>query len=409
MPLTTPGVLVARQPIYDSRLQVVAYEILYRSAEQRDRALIVDGDTATAKVAVNAILDIGLDVLVGPGQAFINVTRSVMLQDLYDFLPPGRVVLELLEDIEPDPEVLAAIARAKARGFSIALDDFAGETHKSALIERADYVKLDLPRIAPGELARIVDGLRRPRLSLLAEKVETHEVFETCKRAGFDLFQGYFFARPQLMHGRRLPADRMALMQLLARVQDERADIDEIERLVAANVGLSYKLLRYVNSALLGVSRRIESIRHAVLMLGLERVRTCVMMLVLAGLDDKPHELVVTALVRARHCQLLAALEGRDSTHKYFTVGLLSVLDAFMDRPLDELVAELHFTPEIEAALLRHEGPLGEALEAAIACERADWPKVLATSVAPELVGTAYVRALDWTAETDAALTGTAT
>lgn len=402
------AVLVARQPIYDARVQLVAYEVLYRSGEQLDRAVIVDGDTATAKVSVNAILDIGLDVLVGRGKAYINVTRSVMLQSLYDFLPPGRVVLELLEDIEPEPAILASIERAKARGYSIALDDFVGETHKTALIELADVVKFDVPRIASGKLQHLVRHLARPGLSLLAEKVETHEVFEECKRLGFDLFQGYFFARPQLMHGRRLPADRLSLMRLLARIQDEAADIEEIEQLVATNIGLSYKLLRYVNSALLGVSRRIESIRHAVLMLGLERVRTCVMMLVLAGLDDKPHELVVTALVRARYCQALAELQGREAPHKYFTVGLLSVLDAFMDRPLDELVAELHFTPEIEAALLRRTGPLGEALEVAIACERADWDKLLASGVDVDALRTAYVDALAWTAETDAVIAGDA-
>jgi EAL and modified HD-GYP domain-containing signal transduction protein len=239
---------------------------------------------------------------------------------------------------------------------------------------------------------------------LLAEKVETHATFERCRELGFDLFQGYFFAQPQLVRSQRMPADRVALMRLLTRVQDPAADIEEIEQLVASNVTLSYKLLRYVNSALLGVSMHIESIHHAIVMLGLERVRTCASMLLLAGVEDKPHELIVTALVRARYCQLLAMLRPRESAHQYFTVGLLSVLDAFMDRPMQELLGELHIAPELEAALLRRQGPLGEVLDAAIACERADWPRLMSAGFEMDALRAAYVQALAWVAETDSAI-----
>jgi EAL and modified HD-GYP domain-containing signal transduction protein len=258
------------------------------------------------------------------------------------------------------------------------------------------------------DIERHVRRLARPGLQLLAEKVETHEVFERCKRAGYDLFQGYFFERPQLMRGRRAPGDRMFLLRLLARVQDPDVELEEIEQLVGTNLGVSYKLLRYVNSAVIGAAQEIESIRHAMAMLGLERVRMCVVMLVLAGLDDKPHALIITALVRARYCELLATVHQRERAQSYFTVGLLSVLDAFMDRPMDDLVAELSVTPELAAALLRHEGPMGVTLDTAIACERADWPRLVASGFHADELRTSYLQALVWASETDSALTGAA-
>jgi EAL and modified HD-GYP domain-containing signal transduction protein len=401
--MSTIPVFLARQPILDRKVQVVGYEILYRTAGF-DSAVFQDGDAATASVAVNSTLDLGLERLVGERRAWINVTRSVLTQRLYRFLPSERVVLELLEDVDPDPAVIAALEDAKARGYSLALDDFVLGERDPRLVGLADVIKVDLPRVGEEGIERHAEALKRGRARLLAEKVESHEVFERCQRAGFDLFQGYFFARPQTFRGRRAPADRGVLMQLLARIQDPTADVDDIERLIAANVGLSFKLLRYVNSAAFGVSRQVESVRHAVMMLGMERVRTCVMMLLLAGLDDKPHELVVTALVRARYCEHLAAISGERDASKPFTVGLLSVLDAFLDRPMESLLREVALAPDLEAALLRREGHLGRVLDAAIACERADWDKLAACGFDADTLRRAYVQSIGMAAQDDVAL-----
>ena len=330
------------------------------------------------------------------------------MQRIYEFLPAGRVVLEVLEDIAPDPTVLAALTRARAQGYRIALDDYVYSERSAPFLAHADILKVDIPRLSGDEIEQHVKRLARPGLQMLAEKIETHEMFERCKKAGYGVFQGYFFERPQLMHGRRAPGDRLLLLRILARVQDPDVELDEIEHLVGTNLSVTYKLLRYVNSAVVGAADEIDSIRHAIAMLGLERVRMCVVMLVLAGFDDKPHELILTALVRARYCELLAAAQKRERVHSYFTVGLLSVLDAFMDRPMDDLVHELSISPELEAALLRREGPMGATLDAAIACERADWPRVVATGIDVDALRTSYLQALSWAGATDSALSGAA-
>lgn len=401
------AVLVARQPIYDASVAVAGYEVLYRATADGP-ANVVDGDSATANVLVHALLDIGLDPLVGKHRAWVNCTRNVLVDKLYEFLPAERVVLEVLEDVDADAESIGAVKLAKQRGYRIAVDDFVLGGRTAPFVEYADVVKVDLPRLRGKALEQHVRELSRPGLSLLAEKVETHDEFERCRRAGYSLFQGFFIARPQLMRGKRSPGDRLLMLRLLARIQDPDVELEEIEEMVRTNVGLSYRLLRYVNSALFTTAQKIESIRHAMAMLGLERVRMCVIMLVLTGLDDKPHELVMTALVRARYCQLLATAQMRHRGHAYFTVGLLSVLDAFMDRPMDELVAQLSITPELEAALLRREGPMGELLDAAIACERADWQRLAATGFDPQTLQNSYLQAIRWAGETDAALSGVA-
>jgi EAL and modified HD-GYP domain-containing signal transduction protein len=401
--VNTHAVLVARQPIYDAHVNVVGYEVLYRSTDA-NFATFKNGDAATANVSVHALLDIGLDTLVGQLPAYINCTRNFLVERIYEFLPAERVVLEVLEDIAPDEAVFAALTRARAQGYRIALDDFVLNERNAAFVAHADVLKIDLPRLSGDAIEQHVKRLARPGLQVLAEKVETHEMFERCKKAGYGLFQGYFFARPQLMRGRRAPGDRFLLLRILARVQDPNVDLDEIEHLVSTNLSVSYKLLRYVNSAVVGAAEEIESIRHAIAMLGLERVRICVVMLVLAGFDDKPHELILTALVRGRYCELLAVAQKRERVHSYFTVGLLSVLDAFMDRPMDELVKELSISPELEAALLRREGPMGATLDAAIACERADWPRVVASGIDVDALRMSYLQALSWAGQTGNAL-----
>ena len=402
--MSTDIALVARQPIYDRRLKVVGYEVLYRTVGASS-ADVADPDQATATVSIHALLDLGLDRLVRGSRAWINVTRGVLVGRMFEFLPPARVVLEILESVEADPEVLEALAHAKSLGYCIALDDFVLNERTAALIPFAEVIKLDVLGCDAEGLRRRFLELSRPGLELLAEKVETHEAFELAQAAGFTLFQGYFFARPLAVEARRPRSDRTQLLRTVARLNDADVTIEEIQRLVASNIGLSLNLLRYVNSAALGRPARIESIQHAVMMLGLTRVRTCVMMLILSGMDEKPHELMLTALVRARFCHLLGEARG-DDPQPYFTTGLLSVIDAFMDQPMHKLVPQLSVSRELEDALVRHEGPLGEVLETVLACEAADWERLLGVGLQDELLRFSYLDALGWASETDSSISG---
>lgn len=398
-------VLVARQPIFDRHIRVSAYEILFRASGE-GHADFASADQATAEVSVRALLDIGLDYLVSDHRAWINLPRTVLVERVYQFLPPQAVVLELLETIEAEPEVIQAILEAKSLGYSIALDDFVLNERTAALLPYADFVKIDVLGRTAENLNQFAKSLRRPGLCLLAEKVETQEVFEHAVAAGCELFQGYFFARPRIVAGRRLPTDRLLLLQLVAKLQDQKTSLEQIEELVQSDVALTYRLLRYVNSAAVGTVAPIESIRHAVLMLGLARVRTCVVVLLLCENKEKPEELVNTALIRGRHCQLLGEAQGSDDPQRYFMVGLLSVLDAFLDQPLEQIVSVMGLAEDIADALISKGGELGAALEAVITCERADWdPHSLTTFGAQQLRDT-YIESIAWATETKASLVG---
>lgn len=394
--MTSTPLHFARQPILDRHQRLYGYEVLYRPLEQARTAADAP-DVATATVSVHAVLDIGLDALAGNAQVFFNMTRHIFAQGLYEFLPRERVVLEVTEDIPVDADLARDIARAKAKGYRIALDDFLLMGPAAELVPLADVIKVEVLKLDGAGLRHTVAKLARPGVKLLAEKVETREMQHDCLDAGYELFQGYYFARPEIVAGTHVPPDRVLLMRLLAEAQSPAATIDSIERLVVANAALGYKLLRYVNSALHGVTQPIQSIRHAIMMLGLDRVQTCASMLLLTGIDSKPQPLLVTALMRARLCQLLGRIRGREHPQTLFTVGLLSMMDSFLDRPMEDLLDHLPIAPELHAALLYRRGPLAPALEAAIAFERRDEQHLLAAGFEAKQWNACYADALNWT------------
>lgn len=401
--MTSTPLLFARQPILTAELRLFGYEVLYRSL-QIGTVEPQDPDVATAAVSVHAVLDVGLDVLAGNAQVFFNVTPNILALKLHEFLPANRVVLDVNASAGAGGTLIQDIQRAKELGYRIALDEFVLSDRTAVLVPLADVIKVEVPRLDQDGLRRHAQALARPGLRLLAEKVETREVYRCCLDAGYDLFQGYFFARPELVAGSHVPPDRTLVLRLLAELQSPIATIESLERLVVANTALSYKVLRYVNSALNGIPNPIQSIRHAITMLGLERLRTCASMLLLAGLDSKPQSLVVTALLRARFCQLIGRHFTREDPQKLFTVGLMSMMDSFLDRPMEELLKSLPIAPDIRGALLYRGGPLGRALEASIAFEERDEKRLVATGVAAREWHECYVGALKWTNELSAYL-----
>ncbi len=394
--------LVARQPICDRTNGLAAYELLFRSSHV-DRADIGSPEVATAMVSVQSVMDIGLDELVGPVRAWINLPRIALTEEHFRFLPRNRVVLEVLESVEADAEVLRALRHARADGYQIALDDFVLNERTEQLLELADFVKLDVLDRSEQEIAAAFRAVDRPGLRILAEKVESRTVHAAALKAGFDLFQGCHFARPDIVPGRRMPTDRNALLRLLTELQDPSTSLERIETLIAADVGLGIRLLRYVNAAVFGVREPIESLRHAVVMLGIDRLRECVAMLLLAGLEGKPHELVKLALVRARMCETLGQrMMGKP--HRHFSAGLLSLLDAFVDQPLDEIVNRLGLAQDLSDALLLHEGELGATLRVAEACERADWKQLDGGPWDPATLRACYLDAMRWTGQVQSSL-----
>jgi len=394
-------VYIGRQPIFDRDNRVFAYELLWRGGDD-NRAGFADGDLATTQVMLNALTEIGLDRLVGEHRAFINLTRRFLLGEQPLPEMTDQVVLEILEDIAPDAEVIAAVRRLAALGYCIALDDFLYRPELEPLVELADIVKIDLLALDAAALREHVTRLRRYPLKLLAEKVENAEQHALCLDLGFDYFQGYYYARPNVVAGRRMPANQMALLQLLAALRDPDLGDAELEELIGQDVGLAWRLLRYINSARFGLSREIDSIRQAIALLGRRILSQIASLLAMAQLGDKPPELMMTALIRAH---MARRLSGELDPDTCYTAGLFSVLDALLDRPMAELLADLPLSEELTRALRDRSGPVGEVLATVIAYDEADWDRVCASGIDPQTLSTAYLEAIDEAGETAGLLT----
>jgi c-di-GMP phosphodiesterase len=397
-------VFVARQPIFDRARRVAGYELLFRGARD-NRAVIADDDDATSAVVVNTFTDFGLDRVVGDADAWLNVSRSFVLDRLAFALPPERVVLELLERQEVDATLVETLRELRGQGFRIVLDDFVYEPALAPLVELAEVVKLDVRALGTTGAAEQVRILRRFDVKLLAEKVETQDEFRLCRDMGFDLFQGYFFCRPEVLEGRTLGANRLAMLQLVAALQDERTELPRLETLILRDVALSYRLLRYMNSAFFGLRQRVDSVGRALSLLGINNVRRWATMTILAGVEDKPQELIVTALVRARMCELLGPSLGERNGDQLFTLGLFSVIDALMDAPMAEVLRSIPFEEDMLAALSDHAGSKGELLKCVLRWERGDFDG--AGEIAdPEVVAATHLEALEWAKLTMSELLG---
>jgi EAL and modified HD-GYP domain-containing signal transduction protein len=385
-------VCLARQPIFDRGLRLIGYELLFRDPP-RTAADIVDQAAATSSVVLNALTEIGLRRVVGPHTAWINVSREFLLGGLVRTLPAERVGLEILEDQEIDEELVAAVQALHADGYRFALDDFSYRPEAEPLIDLVDVVKLDLIALGRDGFTEHVERLRHRGVTLLAEKVETHDDHRFCAEQGCTRFQGYFYRRPELLSGRRIEASRMSLLEILGALQNPALELEEVERLVSRDIGLSLRLLRYINSAHFHLRSDITSIGQALALLGLKQLRRWATLSAFAGVDDKPAELTVTALVRARFCELAAAHRPGLDSASLFTVGLFSVIDALLDTPIDEVLASLPFSEEMSQALTARQGRMGEILATAIAMENGT------LTCAPPGLGDApaiYLDALQW-------------
>lgn len=388
--------VVARQPIYRYGLDVFAYELLYRDNELNEAAF-TNGDQATAQVLLNAFLEIGLERVVGPNLAFVNIPRNFLLSDYCTSLPKDRVVLEILEDSVPDKPLISSLSKLSKKGYQIALDDFTYSEWFRPLLELTNIVKIDIQAQSRVVLPRQLDSLRQFDLKVLAEKVETHEEFDFCKSLGFDYYQGFFFCKPKIISGEKLPVNRVAALRLVAKLQDPKATISEIEQTVGQDVAVSYKLLRYVNSATNAIKRQIGSIRHAVTLVGTKRIRSWASLIMFAGMDDKPRELMITAIVRARMCEQLAIAMRQQNGEQFFTVGLFSVLDALLDRPLADALQLLPLAEEVHNAILDQAGLMGATLHCVLAYERSDWKEAVCRNLGHESIRDAYLNSVEWT------------
>jgi EAL and modified HD-GYP domain-containing signal transduction protein len=380
------SVAVARQPILDARQRLQGYELLHRGTAAY-------GEQATAQVLLAAFGEIGLRSLVGSRPAWINVSRRFLLDVDPLPLPPGEVVLELLEDQTLDDELLGKLQELHAAGFEIALDDFVYSASADDVLGLASIVKVDVLEGGMEHATRQAQLLKPFGVRLLAEKVEDRAMFEHCRDLGYELFQGYFFCKPEIVVGRAIPTAASSSLHDIAVLSRSDATFEEIEAVVTRDPGLTLRLLRLLNSAAFSLRRRITSVHDAVTMLGAGTVRQWAMMLVLGGFSSTCDELVPTALSRARTLSQLAGRRG-DDTDVAFSVGLLSVADALLGVSMDVALDGLPLTDAVVDALLHRAGRDGAALTAVLDFEWGTSP--VGDPGAQDALGECYAEALTW-------------
>lgn len=390
-------VFVGRQPIFDLKLNVFAYELLYRSGQQLNPAAArISGDRATTDTIVNTFLEIGLDRLVGKAYAAINLTESFLLEAGKLPFSPNQVILEILEDVPVTPALIAAVGALKTRGYMIALDDYIYSPEHKPLLHLADIVKIDIMAMDKAALKDSVDLIKPYRVKLLAEKVETPEEFSFCRRLGFDYFQGYFLSKPQIITGEKLPTNRLTLLNMLAQLNNPKSETEDLVEAINTDVTMGYKLLKLINSAAFNLPRKIDSLQHGIMLLGRKRLASWASMLAIGAMDDRPPEMLRTTMIRAKMCELLAEQAGIRQTERHFTVGMFSALDLLMQRPLARLIAPLPLSEEMITALLDHAGEMGEVLACVLAYEIADWENVQFRDLTTDDIRVANIEALTW-------------
>jgi c-di-GMP phosphodiesterase len=396
---------IGRQPIVNRQQQIIGYELLFRMHKTAQTAEFSSDLQAGTSVLVNTLSNMGTDWLVGSKLAFLNVESPMLESSFLELLQPQKVVLEVLESVQATPEVVQRARELRAQGFGIALDDFDLTGSTAPFLDVANYVKLDIQMLGMPRTLELSRQLRRHPVLQVAEKVETKEEFKKCFEAGFDCFQGYYFAHPETLSAKVINPAYANILALLNMIRNN-AEIKDIEDALKRDVALSFKLLRYINSAGFGLSCEIHSFRHAVTILGYQKLyRWLTLLLVTAGAESNtPPALMKTAVTRGRFVELIGQnfLEGHDRDN-LFIVGVFSLLDVMLDMPMDKVLDSLLLPDTVADALMSRTGIYGGFLQLAEACEDPDLNRVQQLAgqlhIPADVLNRAHVAALAWVEE----------
>ncbi|HEY2462304.1 MAG TPA: HDOD domain-containing protein [Candidatus Acidoferrum sp.] len=363
---------IARQPIFDEKLKVFAYELLFRASSHN---VFEFRKEASSTAIVDSVTLFDLQALTGHAKAFVNVDEAALRREAPRLLPPDRVILEILETVVPSPEVVEICRGLRASGYVIALDDFVDHEKWAPLTELAKFIKVDF-RITGGEMRRaLVQRFRGRGVQLLAEKVETQEEVQEARALGYTLFQGFFFCKPAMVAVRDIPGNKLNYVRLLEAVSAREFSRERIEELLKQDPSLVFKLLRYLNSPILGLRSEVRGISHAISLLGDVEFRRWISILAIVGMaSDKPPELIRTALTRGFFCEEFSRLtEMTVQSADLFLLGLLSVTDAILDRPIENILSSLPVSSEVRTALCGGANGFRDVYDTLLAYEQADW------------------------------------
>jgi EAL and modified HD-GYP domain-containing signal transduction protein len=372
-------VFVARQPIFDRRQRLCGYELLYRSGGE-NRYVETDGDKASLAVIRNTLLVIGSERITGGRRAFINFTRSLLLDGSAFYLPKDLAVIEILEDVVADEPLVDACRKIKERGYLLALDDFILKGNKNnPLLDLADIIKIDFLQTNPIMRKFIVKRFTgNNRVKLLAEKTETREDFHEARDLGYHYFQGYFFSKPVVISTKDIPGYKLHYMQILREINRKELNFDTLRQLIEKETSLTYKLLKYINSAFFGLRQKVTSIKQALALLGEEEIKKWVSLAVLVDLGrDEPEELARVSILRARFCEGLASRVGLAAQKsELFLLGMFSLMEVFLGRPMEEILDGMPLSDSLKGALLGEMNGYRKVLELVLRYESADWEGV---------------------------------
>lgn len=374
-------IFVARQPILDSSKRVVAYELLFRSGTTNYFDDTMNGDNATHDLVANSLVFLGINALTGGKKAFINFTESTIKTGIIKLLPKNLVAVEILETVRPNLALLSACTTLRELGYQLVLDDFVYHPKLKPLIDLADIIKIDFLITTEAEERKKVREMIPTHIKLLAEKVETEDDFRQGLAFGYEYFQGYFFCKPDIISQKALPVATLSQILLIKEINGPDFEINGLEKIINHDVSLAHKLLKYINSPGIGIPTKITSIKQAITLLGRMGMRNWINIIALRELSsEKPPELYVLALVRGKLCELIASTldNYKSKSNIAFLVGMFSLLDGFLDRSMDEILAELNLATEIEEALLGKDTELAAVLLLAITYDKGDWLKVSA-------------------------------
>jgi|SRR6188768_229951 len=397
-------VFVSRQPILDATGKVFGYELLHRETTTTAPAGGEAAEAAGARGLTDVVLGLGLDTLAEGKPAFLNFTRELLVGQAATLLPAAKTVIQLRRGLQVDEAVVTACRELHDASYRLALD-FISDPESERLLPFVKFLKIDVRSMSTAAAATLVKRFSVGNAKVIAEKVESAEAFKEAKGAGFTLFQGYYFCRPITCRATALPQRKLAYLQLLAALRQPNVGVREIEEIVKHDMSLSYRVLRCVNSAAFGLRSEVTSIRQALVMIGIAPIRKWVSVWSIAGLTSGgTSELATVSLLRARCCELLGEkLGGRVADSEMFLLGLCSLLDAILDKPLAEAIADLPLPSDVRAALLGDDNVPRQILDVVIAYENGQWDEALEKAkvlgLTEDSPATVYSDALKWARE----------
>ncbi len=363
-------VFIGRQPILDRQMNVFAYELQFHQGLNPNKKTL----ETTVELIEKTEEEIGFQAIAGNHNVMLHLPKELVKVDLLPAIDPDKeLVLEIPNDVVKDIEVLRNLKEIKSEGLSIALHDFVDDESSIKLASISDYVKIDIESHTEVQLKNMLQELHDKGIKVIAEKVETEEMFNYLKKLGFDFFQGYFFTNPIIINGQKLSGNKLTLLQLMAKVNSPHTDFTELSEIISQDVALSHKLLVAINNPASMIPVRVENIADGLKYMGLKRLKFWVNMLMLSSMEDVPQELLITSLMRAKFCEMVAEAAGYNTEKdSYFLVGLFSNLGAFFRIPIAEVVAEMPLSEDLVEALVDKKGTMGDALRILNAMEQAN-------------------------------------